>query len=277
MSPPKLTSLLTLLDDHDEIVRDGVQTALMDYQGDLSDTLASEGIFLSNTEAEELSRRLHPGRQAALRSEWVVPFDRLNSPDGDWEALESLLRLVSDYLHDGVSLRPSLSDQLDILAEELSEKVNSPIQLANYLFKSGQISGNRLHPFDVRNSDLAWCLLEAQSNPLGLSLIYMLIAQRLDMQVYGCNYPGHFLCLIDHNGAATLVDCFHGARLTPVNELLSKHPDISKEARAAVRQPCTLTAMLRRTLANMHLAFEKGGRIEDTNLMYELLVPFGYD
>jgi len=277
MAVADLKTLLRLLDDEDQAVRSGLEAAFLDYQGDVSDELASEGLHLKTREAIELSKRLHPGRQAALRSEWVVPFDRLNHPDGDWDSLEALLRLLSDYLHDGVSLRPSLSDQLDLIAEEARGKVEQAADLATFLFKSGTLTGNRENPFDPRNSDLAWCLGESRSNPIGLSLIFILVAQRLGLQAYGCNYPGHFLSLVDHHGETTLVDCFHAGRLTSVKELLEKHPEISPHAKDAVSHPCTLTAMLRRVLANMHFAFEKTGRKDDAILLYELLVPFGYD
>ncbi len=277
MATAKISTLLRLLDDRDENVIQGLDSALLDFHGDLSDEIAAEGLHLGTQEALELSKRLHPGRQSALREEWIIPFDRLNSPDGDWESLESLLRLISDYLHDGISLRSSLSDQLDLLAEDASGKVDSELELAEFLFKSGTLIGNRMHPFDPRNSDLAWCLSEGQSNPLGLCLIYMLVAQRLDLSVYGCNYPGHFLSIIDHQGKATLIDCFHAAKPTAVPELIRQHPEISKHAKEALRQPCTLTTMLRRLLANLHFAFEKAGRTDDTILLYELLVPFGHD
>lgn len=277
MAPAKVRSLIKLLDDENESVRQGLDTVFLDYQGDLSDELAAEGLHLSTKEALTLSKRLHPGRQAALRKEWVIPFHRLQSPDGDWESLEALLRLLSDYLHDGVNLRPSLSDQLDLLAEDAENKVEDPVQLADHLFKSGLLIGNRSHPYDPRNSDLAWALSEGTSNPLGLCLIYMLVAHRLNLQVFGCNYPGHFLSLIDHEGQATLVDCFHAARLTPVRELIAKHPEISQQARLAIKQPCSLGTMLKRVLANIHFSFEKTGRTDDAELLYELLVPFGYD
>lgn len=276
MPAAKVRTLLRLLDDQNDSVRDGVAMALLDYHGDVSDQLLAEGLNLNNQETQLLSERLHPGRQAALRAEWVVPFGPLNSPEGDWDGLEALLRLLSDYLHDGVSVRPSLSDSLDLLTAELSEQPESPEALARLLFgPGGPLTGNRMHPYDPRNADLAWCIENGQSNPLGLSLIYSLVGRRLGLEIYGCNYPGHFLSLINLHGAATLVDCFHGARLTVVPDLLRKHPEISEKARFALSQPCTLLAMLRRLLANLHLAFDKAGRQDDAELLYELLVPFG--
>ncbi len=272
--PPHFGSLLKLLDDETEEVRQGVQNALMNYEGDASDDLAALGIHLKTKEAKLLSDSLHPGRQKALREQWAMPANHLRYPDSDYDLFESLLRLLSDFLHDGVTLRPSLSDELDILAREAQTDVATPLELAAWLFKSGRFAGNRIAPFDPRNSDLAWCLEEDQSNPIGLALIYLLVAHRLDLQVYGVNYPGHFLCLIDTAQGPTLIDAFHRGRPTLVRKLLADHPELSNEARKAVRQPCSLASILLRVLANMNLAFNKEGRFDDAELIQDLMKTF---
>ena len=273
-----LPSLLALLDDPDAVVRDGVEKALLSFRGDVSDQILGLGLDLSPSEKRKLSQRLHPGRHLALREEWVVPFNRLSAPDGDWEALEALLRLISDFLHDGVTVRLSLSDELDMLTEEVSDSAIDALSLATALFDEGPLKGNRQNGYDPRNSDLAWCIDAGRSNALGLSLICSLVGQRLGLTIYGCNYPGDFLSYV-HDGAGepVLVDCFHRARLIPVEGLAKKHPELSARARRAILHPCDLGAMLRRVLANMHLAFDKASRPDDADLVYELLVPFGDD
>ena len=270
--PAKITSLLTLLDDENEQVRAGVQEALMAFEGDAADELAAAGLRLKSKEAQLLSQSLHPGRRENLRREWAVPKARLNSVDGDWDSLEDILRLISDFLHDGITMRQSLSDELDQLAEQADRFAASPMMLSHYLFATQKLSGNRLTPLNVLNSDLAWCLQEGVSNPLGLSLIYMLVGHRLQLPVFGCNYPGHFLALIDHENEATLIDTFHNGRATPVRKLLKEYPQISLSARESLKQPCTLLQMLRRLLANLHLAFTKAGRGEDAGLIKELML-----
>lgn len=270
MSRPQISTILKLLDDENQEVQNGIQQALLDYHGDASDDLAALGIQLSPEASSLLSKSLHSGRQASLKENWSVPSRSLEDPDGDWDALEALLRLLSDFLHDGITLRPSMSDELDLLAKEAENQVESPAELSEWLFASDRFSGNKTNPYDPRNSDLAWCLEEGKSNPLGLSLIYLLVAQRIGLPVYGVNYPGHFLCLIDLEVAPTLVDPFHRGRPIPVMQLLKEHPEISKKAAEAVRRPCSLAAILSRVLANMNLAFSKLNRLDDADLIHNL-------
>ncbi|MGC6426740.1 MAG: transglutaminase family protein [Akkermansiaceae bacterium] len=267
-----IISLLTLLDDENTQVRAGVQKALLAYEGDAAPEIAAAGIRLKKTQARLLSKHLHPGRRETLRREWAVPKARLNVVDGDWDSLEDILRLISDFLHDGITMRQSLSDELDQLAEQADKFADTPMTLAHYLFATQKFSGNSLRPFHVLNSDLAWCIQEGESNPLGLSLIYMLVGHRLQLPVFGCNYPGHFLALIDHQNEPTLIDTFHNGRPTPIRKLLKEHPEISADANKALRQPCTLLEMLRRLLANLHFAFSKVERTEDADLINELIL-----
>ena len=271
MSRPEISTILKLLDDESQEVQHGIQQALLEYQGDASDDLAALGIKLAPEDSSLLSKSLHPGRQAALKEHWSVPAKGLKDPDGDWDTLEALLRLLSDFLHDGITLRPSMSDELDLLAKEAETKVSSPAELSEWLFASGRFVGNKAEPYDPNNSDLAWCLEEGTSNPLGLSLIYLLIAQRIKVPVFGVNYPGHFLCLIDLEVAPTLIDPFHRGRPIPVMQLLKDHPEISKKAVEAVRTPCSLAAILSRVLANMNLAFSKINRFDDADLIQDLM------
>ncbi|MDA7536802.1 transglutaminase-like domain-containing protein [Akkermansiaceae bacterium] len=272
MPAAKITSLITLLDDDTEEVRSGVQQALLDYQGDATDELIAAGLRLKAKQAKLLSKSLHPGRRSVLRREWAYPAGQLDAVDGDWESFEALLRLLSDFLHDGITMRQSLSDELDLLADGASEKVTTAAELARHLFGNAVLTGNRLSPFHIKNSDLAWCIQEGESNPLGLSLIYMLVANRLEIPVFGCNYPGHFLSLIDYEGEATIVDPFHNGRLTSLRQLLLDHPEISKAAQESLKQPCTLSQMLTRLLANLHYGFAQVNRTKDAKLVEELML-----
>lgn len=272
--PDQFGSLLKLLDDENRDVQAGLQRALLEFEGDASEDLAALGIDPASKEGKLLSRSLHPGRRKQLEENWIVPAGRLNDPEGDYETFESLLRLISDFLHDGVTLRPSLSDQLDLLAGEASPDVGHPIELAAWLFASNRFKGNKNAPYDPRNSDLAWCLEEEKSNPIGLSIIYLLVAQRLDLQVHGVNYPGHFLTLIDTTEGPTLIDSFHGGRPILVAKLLADNPAMSAKAKKAVRHPCSPGAMLLRVLTNLQLAFHRAGRPDDATLVQSLMKSF---
>ncbi len=266
-APEELDALLRLLDDETPEVRSRVAQRLAQCGGDISEWLATRPKQPSSRERELLIEMLHPPRREILAREWIAPTGGASALQEDWESFEALLRLLSDFLHDGITLRQPLSDALDLLAEEAAEAgVASPRALVAYFFRDGRFSGNVQEP---QNSDLAWCIAEGRSNPLGLSLILILVARRLDLEVEGVNFPGHFMCRIYQDGFPVIVDCYDGGKLHPQFTLLES-PDLTRVQRAILRESVGPGTMLARLLNNLRQSLEKAGRVADARLIGEL-------
>ncbi len=266
-----LPYLLRLLDDEQPDVRTVVSKHLANYGGDLSDQVAGLGIDLSTKDREVLSGLLQPARRESLRQAWFTPSQALLTPDGDWDLFEAFLRMISDFLHDGVSLRPSMSDLLDDLADESAELgLDDPIPLASWLFEGERLTANRTDYYNPRNSDLAYAIECGTGNPLSLSLILTLIAQRRKIPIYGCNYPGHFLCWTDTSSGPLVIDPYNKARTLAVKQIIANNPGISTTSREALSSPARQIDMLRRVLSNLAHAYTKSNSDEDLLLIKEL-------
>jgi hypothetical protein len=270
----ELGALLRLLDDETPAVRERISARLAETAGDLSEALAEIGWSGSAYEQELLAEMLHPARRATLGREWCVPSGGLGD---DWDTLEHLLRLLSDFLHNGVTLRQSLPDAMDLLAEEAEDQGGalSEDHLRRYLFESGRFRGNREAYYDPRNSDLAFVASEGVSNPIGLCLIYMLVGRRLDLDIAGVNFPGHFLCRIPGDNGPLIVDCFDGGRIHELGELHEHHPELGPEQRAALRGQASADLVLQRVLLNLASSFAGLNRDEDARLIAELRETVG--
>lgn len=266
-----LPYLLRLLDDEQPDVREMISAQLSTLGGDLSDQVAGLGIDLSAKDREMLSGLLQPARRESLRETWFTPSRALLEPDGDWDLFEAFLRMISDFLHDGVSLRPSMSDLLDDLADESAElALNDPIPLASWLFDGERLTANKRDYYNPRNSDLAHVLESGIGNPLSLSLILTLVAQRRKIPIYGCNYPGHFLCWTDTSSGPLVIDPYNKARTLAVKQIIANNPGISTTSRDALNAPARQIDMLRRVLSNLAHAYAKNDSTEDLLLVKEL-------
>ncbi len=269
--PEELDALLRLLDDETPEVRQRVAERLAMCGGDISEWLSTRQDPLNGHERELLSEMLSPPRREILTRDWIAPTGGAAALQEDWETFEALLRALSDFIHDGITLRQPLSDALDLLAEEaVEEGVVSALELRKFLFKSQRLSGNQQDYHDVRNSDLAWCLAEGRSNPLGLCLIFMLVGRRLDIEVEGVNFPGHFMCRIFEDGIPVIIDCFDKGQLHLQMTLLES-PDLTRSQREILRQSVGPGTMLIRLLNNLNAALEQDNRTEDAHLIKELL------
>jgi Transglutaminase-like superfamily len=271
-APGELEALLRLLDDETPTVRERVAARLALCGGDISEWLATQPRALSKHELSLLAEMLSPPRREILAREWIAPTGGAAALQEDWESFESLLRSLSDFLHDGITLRQPLSDALDLLAEEAADGgVSTANELRAFLFNETRLTGNHEQYHDPRNSDLAWCIAEGRSNPLGLGLIFMLVGHRLNFEIEGVNFPGHFMCRIFEDGYPLIIDCFDHGRLHLQSTLLES-PELSRTQRSVLRQAVTPGAMLLRLLNNLHQSLEQAARDEDAQLIKELQI-----
>ena len=267
-----LPFLLRLLDDHDPEVRPAVREQFESYQGDLSHDLAALGISVSVTGKKNLSHWLEPGRRQTLKDEWVMPTGGGAALADDWDAFENLLRLLADFLHDGITLRPSLPDHLDILSDEISQDLPDPTPegLRRWLFVKGPFKGVSSKADSLCYFDLGYVIEHRRGNATSLGCMYMLLGRRLGAQVDGCNYPGHFLCRIQHGDRLYLVDSAHQGKKFDVDELMISNFEMSAKARRSVIAPCYLGDVLLRYLLEIQYTLASLGRDDDVSLLKKL-------
>lgn len=257
----ELVSLIKLLDDPDPTVKTAVEEYFTQFEGDISEEIAGEAISLSHVEKKLLSQYLLPGRRRTLAQNWLIP-DRFQHADcNDFETFEFLLSLLSDYLHDGITLRPSLADSIDQLMDEihLAEVSSDVDQLSRFLFGSGRFMGNRNRYFAKENSDLVWVTHNTLGNPISLVVLYMLIANRFGLTVQGCNYPGHFLAWIPSSEKRYLIDAYNRGRILNPEQIMLDNPSITENARKALNTPCSLRVIMNRMLNNIETSLAKEG------------------
>lgn len=93
--------------------------------------------------------------------------------------------------------------------------------LDEFLFAQSGYHGSRLEYYDISNSHIDRVMEDREGIPITLSIFYMAIAKRLDLDVAGVSLPGHFVVRYktlrevnsDEEGSGPLgqlVDVFHG-------------------------------------------------------------------
>lgn len=277
-------ALVSLLDDEDSVVHAALKERFADTTGDLSHQIAALGIDIAPADRRLLSQYLGPARRRILKAEWSVPSSGLWVPSDDWDSFEHLLGLVSDFLHDGVELRPTLMDQLDLLAREMDRAgVATVNELRLELFSSSaegggaRFTGNTESYYDAENSDLCWVISEGRGNPLSLVLVFMLLAHRLGFEVYGCNFPGHFVARIGFGKGSYLVDCFNGGEMLNAADVLKRHDASDPQIAQVLQAPASFAEILRRVLHNLCFTFSKSGNKEDAMLLNRLASSLATD
>lgn len=103
------------------------------------------------------------------------------------------------------------------------DRSQSPIgalqALNRFLYEEIGLSGNNDDYYDPRNSYLNDVFDRRLGIPISLGLVQMEIARRLDMDMEGIAFPGHFLVRMPVQGGLMVLDPYQGGRSLDVDEL----------------------------------------------------------
>lgn len=139
------------------------------------------------------------------------------------------------------------------------------------------------------NSFINRVLESKKGNPLSLAIIYMLVAQSLDMPVFGINLPGRFVLAYTGNEAnfedpdkglkqkiLFYIDVFSGGNLFSAQDVQEFIKTSGQEPAPEFIEPCTNMVIVRRLLNNLSDAYNRSGhtaRVEDVERLKHLLKP----
>lgn len=164
------------------------------------------------------------------------------------------------------------------------EKVNviNRIMFDMYMFK-----GNTANFHAPSNSYIHSVLETKKGNPLLLSIVYMHVAQMLDLPVYGVNLPEHFvLAYLDENHTLGenlpgeplkilfYINPFSRGTIFHRNEIDSFLKKLKLEPEDIYYEPCSNIDILKRMLRNLIYSYQQLGdldRVEELEKMMEAL------
>lgn len=109
-----------------------------------------------------------------------------------------------------------IADRISSLFEANSETISEELKVRLFcqvMFEEEKFVGNIQNYNDPGNSYLAQVLRTRLGIPISLSVVYLLVAQRLGLPFYGTNLPLHFLLQYDSGTYFTFIDPFHGGVL----------------------------------------------------------------
>ena len=155
--------------------------------------------------------------------------------------------------------------RLDLWAREIGKLLPSATTarekvdcLARYLGHEQKISGNREDYYHPRNGYLPWVIEFRCGLPITVTLIYMLVGQRLGLSIEGVGAPGHFLARLDD----VIFDPYYGGRSLSDGEWELMASEIPERQRAALARGCTPLQTMHRLLINMRNCYVKRNDME---------------
>lgn len=185
----------------------------------------------------------------------------LCSPSGSGRLDRAALDLAR-IQYPGLEHEPYLN-QINEIASHLGDRLRNFndgrdfVETAQrYLFGELGFHANEDNFYDPANSCLNHVIEQRLGIPITLSLLYMEVARRLQMPVYGILLPNRFIVQFDDDRYAVYIDPFGGGNVITPRQCFkfagAGVPDPSLLARATQKQ------IVMRMLQNLHRAYMQG-------------------
>lgn len=264
----QLPYLLELLDDESPVVREAVERELAAFGPALNSAVQDLDPPPSEEKCRLLSDALHRIKHQALKMAWP----QLADVDESLDRLELGLGLIAQFQY-GHRYTLPVSALLDELASEFRCGCDTVdvIELAVFLFRRKGLDGNREDYYNPLNSNLHYVVESGKGIPISLACIYVLTGRRLGLDIEGCNFPGHFMAMVEHRGDRMLVDCFNKGRFLREDQIMVSMGEGSHVRLDMEELRADGDMILARVLRNLVNAYERAGCIGDRDLMVELL------
>ncbi|MCJ8211897.1 transglutaminase-like domain-containing protein [Mucilaginibacter sp. RS28] len=280
INPTEINSLIKLLDDPDQEIYSHVHDKLLSYGGEAVDHLESawEQAFDPILQ-ERIADIVHEIQFGIVKNDLALWYQ-----SGGFDLLQGVL-IINKYQYPDLDEQKVINQIEDIKREVWMQMhyETSPVEqikLMNHIFYNVYgFAGNKTNHQDPQNSYLSQVLESRKGNQISLAIIYSIIAQKLDIPVYGVNLPQHFiLAYLDESqesefesGILFYINAFNKGFIFGRRDVDLFLKQLNLQAEKQFYEPCSNADIIRRILRNLISAYEQLGSTEKVSELRELL------
>jgi regulator of sirC expression with transglutaminase-like and TPR domain len=178
--------------------------------------------------------------------------------------------------------------EVDLLAVRLQKRLSpdashiQKLRMLNYYFyRELGFAGNVNNYYDPDNSYLHRVINTRRGIPISLAVIYMEIAQQIDLQVEGISFPGHFLMKLSIQSGDIIIDPFNGLSLSreELEERLEHYSDQTSDSRIPLishlrtATPREILVRMLRNLKSLFIEHQRWQRVLGVQQRLVILLP----
>ena len=279
----EIHSLIRLLDDPDQEIYSHVHEKLLSF--------GSAAIGYLESAFESAFDPIQQERIANLVHE--IQFDLLKNDlklwlhGGAFDLLQGIL-VINRYQYPDLDEQKVINQieaiKRDIWIHMMNE--SSPpeqVKLINHVFYNIYgFSGNTTNHHDPQNSYISQVLETKKGNQPSLAIIYSIIAQKLDIPIYGVNLPQHFiLAYMDESqqsnfegGVLFYINAFNKGFIFGRRDVDMFLKQLNLKSEKQFYEPCSNTDIIKRVLRNLISAYEQSGlpdKVKELNELMEIM------
>lgn len=263
MQENELKALVSLLDDEDAQIISHVEEKIISLGEEIIPFLETE--WESNLNPLVQSRiedLIHVLQLDILKSRLVAWFE-----DEEGDLLEGMW-LVATYQYPDLELTKLRQDLEQIYYEawlEFKTDIHpyDQVKLLNsVLFNKLKFGANTKNFHSPGNSMINVVLESRKGNPISLCVLYMLVAQKLKMPVYGVNLPNLFILTFkpeNENYSQFYINAFNRGLIFSKEDIDNYIAELRINPQETFYQPCSNQDIVLRSLRNLVNSFDKIG------------------
>src|ERR1700742_2809353 len=280
IDPKEINSLIRLLDDPDTEIFEHIHGKLASYGGEVIEYLESawEQAF-DPIQQERIANLVHEIQFGVLKNDL-----KLWHQSGSFDLLQGAL-IINKYQYPDLD-EQKVINQIEAIKRDIWLQMiydGSPseqVKLINHVFYNIHgFSGNTTNHQDPQNSYLSQVLETKKGNQISLAIIYSIIAQKLDIPVYGVNLPQHFiLAYVDETretefegGVLFYINAFNKGFIFGRRDVDMFLKQLNLKYDKQFYEPCSNTEIIKRVLRNLISAYEHAGAAEKVDEVNELM------
>ena len=286
MDEKEVESLIKLLDDPDTEISNHVEERLLSYGNDvisyLEDAWSHSLDVILQERIENLVHKIQFSNVKRDLELWYV--------SGAFDLLQGML-IINKYQYPDLD-EQKIINQLEDIKRDIWMQMHyemSPVEkvkLINHiLYETHGFSGNTTNHQDPQNSYLNQVLESRKGNQILLAVIYSIIAQKLDIPIYGVNLPQHFiLAYVEeesdneysdlNNGILFYINAFNKGFLFGRKDVDAFLKQLNLKPANHFYEPCSNVDIVQRVIRNLISSYDKLSAPDKVAELEELLAIF---
>ncbi|MEI7907360.1 MAG: transglutaminase-like domain-containing protein [Bacteroidota bacterium] len=254
----EIKSLIALLDDEDETIYTTVRERLLSYN-----EMALNFLPFIEEKVTIAEKRLSEVRELLIRASCKEQLRHLKrNKEGDVDLEEGVFLFARQRYYD-LDVSPYI-EQLNLYASALKEKlttVNDETDILRHVITfftaEKQFTGNREDYYSEENHYINRVIDTKIGIPITLSVIYLLVGQRINLPIRGIGLPGHFILRFSYGSSHVYFDPFNAGKILTLSDCESIVKNLGFNFTAEYLQPVSNRQILERMLRNIILTLEK--------------------
>jgi regulator of sirC expression with transglutaminase-like and TPR domain len=270
----ELKALVSLLDDEDAQIISQIEEKILSLGTTIIPFLEAEWENNFNPQVQRRIEELIHTLQYELLKERLTEWYK--TPDHD---LLTGMWLVATYQYPDIELLKLKQDLEQIYYEtwlEFKPDLHpfDQVKIINSVFFNKLKFGANTKNFHSPGNSMINVVLEGRKgNPITLCVLYMLVAQKLKLPVYGVNLPNLFvLTYKDESHTQFYINAFNKGLIFSRQDIENYINELHLAPQESFFEPCPSLEIIRRVLRNLIMSFDKMGEHAKAEEVKELLL-----